>query len=211
MLKLTVRLLRRTQRRELEEYLRLYQRSFNPDERVSPGVLRRVMVPSPARVNPVHLFSAYQRDRLVGGACTLVLPAFSVVFGSYIFVDPQLRGQGLGVRILRQVLRQERRGPQGWNYRFYAEVTAASGNRWHTALARAGFRFFPAMWPLISYQESGKVVAGRLCYFPYRKNPSRRFSQPALLMYIHALFYGPDLTHRYLVPRLKDFVALDAQ
>ena len=34
--KLTVRLLRHTQHRELEEYLRLYQRSFNPDERVSP-------------------------------------------------------------------------------------------------------------------------------------------------------------------------------
>ena len=36
MLKLTVQLLRHTERRELEEYLRLYQRSFNPDERVSP-------------------------------------------------------------------------------------------------------------------------------------------------------------------------------
>ena len=59
MLKLTLQLLRHTQRRELEEYLRLYQRSFNPDERVSPRVLRRVIVPSPARVNPVHLFAAY--------------------------------------------------------------------------------------------------------------------------------------------------------
>ena len=176
----------------------------------APSVLRRVIVPSPARVNPVHLFAAYLGDRLVGGACTLVLPAFSVVFGSYIFVDPALRGRGLGMRILRQVLRQERRGPQGWNWRLYGEVTAASGDRWHAALAQAGFRFFPALWPLVSYHDPGKVVAGKLCYFPFRKNPPRRFSQPALLMYIHALFYGPDSTHRHLLPRLKDFVPLDA-
>ena len=209
-LKLTVQRIRHTQRRELERYLGLYQRSFNPDERVSPAVLRRVVVPSPARVNPVHLFAAYQGHRMVGGACTLVLPAFSAVFGSYIFVDPALRGQGLGIQILRQVLRQERRGPQGWNWRFYGEVTAASGNRWHTALGQVGFRFFPAMWPLVSYDDPGKVVAGRLCYFPYRKEPPRRFSQPALLLYIHALFYGPDATHRHLLPRLEDFVSLDA-
>ena len=210
MLKLTLKLLRPTERGDLEEYLRLYQRSFNPDERVSLSVLRRVIVPSPARVNPVHLFAAHLGDRLVGGACTLVLPAFSVVFGSYIFVDPALRGRGLGVRILRQVLRQERRGPQGWNWRLYGEVTAGSGDRWHRALAQAGFRFFPKLWPLVSYHDPGKIVAGRLCYFPFRKNPPRRFSQPALLLYIHALFYGPDSTHRHLVPRLKDFVPLDA-
>src|SRR5271155_849080 len=126
MLKLTLQLLRPTERGVLEAYLRLYQRSFNPDERVNRSVLRRVLVPSPARVNPVHLFAAHLGDRLVGGACTLVLPAFSVVFGSYIFVDPALRGQGLGIRILRQALRQERRGPQGGNWRFYGEITAAS-------------------------------------------------------------------------------------
>jgi len=207
--KLTVKLLRPTERLALDEYLRLYQRSFNPDERVSPAVLRRVMVPSPARVNPVHLFAAYQGDRLVGGACTLVLPAFSVVFGSYIFVDPELRSRGLGMRILRQVLHQERRGPQGWNWRLYVETTVASGPRWPTALAKAGFRFFPAMWPLISYKEPGKVVAGKLGYFQFRKSPPRRFSQPALLMYIHALFYGPDSTHRHFLPRLKKFVTID--
>ncbi len=210
MRKLTVRLLRHTQRRQLDEFLRIYQRSFNPDERVSPQVLRRVSVPSPARVNPVHLFAAYRGDRMVGGACTLVLPAFSSVFGSYIFVDPEFRGHGLGIQILRQVLRLERRGPQGWNWRFYAEVTAASGNRWHEALVHAGFRFYPKLWPLVSYHDPGKVVAGRLGYFPYRKEPPRRFSQPAFLTYIHALFYGPDSTHRHLLPRLKDFVALDA-
>jgi GNAT superfamily N-acetyltransferase len=210
MLKLTVQLLRHTQRRELEEYLRLYQRSFNPDERVSTSILRRVMVPSPARVNPVHLFAAYQGGRLVGGACTLVVPAFSVVFGSYIFVDAALRGRGLGRRILRQVLQQERYGPQGRNWRLYGEVTTAGGNWWRTALTHAGFRFFPAVWPLVSYRHPGKILRGRLCYFPFRKNPPRRFSQPALLMYIHALFYGPDLTHRHLLPRLKDFVKLDA-
>ena len=208
--KLTLQLLRHTQHRALEEFLRLYKRSFNPDERVSPGVLRRVMVPSPARVNPVHLFAAYRGDRMIGGACTLVLPAFGVVFGSYIFVDPDLRSQGWGVRILRELLHHERRGPQGWNWRFYVEITVASGNRWPAALATEGFRFFPAEWPLISYSHPGKVVAGKLGYFQFRKNPPRRFSQPALLTYIHALFYGPDSTHQHLLPRLKEFIPLDA-
>ena len=122
--KLEVRLLKHTCRAELDRYLRLYSRSFNPDERVSPQILRWVIQPSPARVNPVHLFAAYLDKRLVGGACTLVLPMFQVVFGSYIFVDPALRGRGLGVRILREVLRQERKGPHGWNWRLYGEVTA---------------------------------------------------------------------------------------
>ncbi len=210
MSKLTVRLIQHSRRRELEEYLRLYARSFNPDERVSTRVLRRVIAPSPARVNPVHLFAAYLDGRLVGGACTLVLPAFRVVFGSYIFVAPALRGRGLGARMLRQVLRQERSGPQGWNWRMYGEVTASSGKNWHSLLAKIGFRFFPAMWPLVSYHNPGKVVAGRLCYFPFRRNPPPRFSQPAMLLYIHALFYGPEAAHRHLVPRLKDFIALEA-
>ena len=210
MLKVTLRLLRHTRRRELDSYLRLYRRSFNPDERVSSRVLRRVIVPSPARVNPVHLFAAYMDSRLVGGACTLVLPLFRVVFGSYIFVDPRLRGQGLGARILREVLRQERRGPHGWNWRVYGEVTAASGESWHARLAKAGFRFFPALWPLVSYDEPGKVVPGRLCYYSYRKYPPSRFSQPALLLYIHAMFYGPDATHRHLLPRIKNFISIEA-
>jgi len=208
--KLTVRLLRPAERRRLEEYLRLYSRCFNPDERVSPAVLRRVMVPSAARVNPVHLFAAYRGERLVGGVCNLVLPAFRAVFGAYIFVDPTLRGQGLGKRILREALRQERRGAHGWNWRVYVEVTAASGDPWHAALVKSGFRFFPALWPLVSYRHSGKVVAGRLGYFPFRKNPPPRFSQPAFLLYIHSLFYGPEATHRHLLPRLKDFVRLSA-
>jgi GNAT superfamily N-acetyltransferase len=208
--KLTLHLLRHTERRKLDEYLELYARSFNPDERVSPALLRSVVVPSPSRVNPVHLFSAYQGDRLIGGACTLVLPAFSVVFGSYIFVDPAMRGRGLGMSISRQLLRQERRGPQGWNWRLYCEVTVASGDGWHSALTQAGFRFFPEVWPLVSYEHPGKIVAGKLGYFQFRKSPPRRFSQPAFLMYIHALFYGPDSTHRYLLPRLKNFVGLYA-
>ena len=66
--KLEVRLLKHTMRAELDRYLRLYSRSFNPDERVSPQVLRGVIQPSPARVNPVHLFAAYLDKRLVGGA-----------------------------------------------------------------------------------------------------------------------------------------------
>ncbi len=203
--KLEVRLLRHTERRRLDEYLRLYSRCFNPDERVSPRVLRRVIVPSPARVNPVHLFAAYLDGKLIGGACTLVLPMFRVVFGSYIFVDPTLRGRGLGMRILHRVLRQERRGAHGWNWRVYGEVTAASGDWWHRFLAKAGFRFFTPLWPLGSYGNPRKVIPGRLCYFPFRKPPAR-FSQPALLAYIHALFYGPEAMHRHLLPRLKDFV-----
>jgi hypothetical protein len=147
---------------------------------------------------------------MVGGACTLVLPAFRVVFGSYIFVDPALRRRGLGVRILRQVLRQERRGAHGWNWRMYGEVTASSGDWWHRLLAKVGFRFFPATWPLGSYQNPARTIPGRLCYFPYRTKPPARFSQPALLAYIHALFYGPEAMHRHLLPRLKNFVRLEA-
>jgi GNAT superfamily N-acetyltransferase len=209
MQKLTVKLLRPSQRLALDEYLRLYRRSFNADERVSPAVLRRVMVLSPERVNPVHLFAAYQGDRLVGGACTLVLPAFSVVFGSYLFVDPEFRSHGLGMQIMRQVLRLERRGPQGRNWRLYVETTVASGPRWPAALAKMGFRFFPALGPLSSYKDPGKVVPGKLGYFQFGKSPPRRFFQPALLTYIHALFYGPDSTHRHLLPRLKNFIQLD--
>lgn len=207
---LEVRLLKHTDQRQLELYLRLYSRSFNPDERVSPGILRWVIKPSPARVNPVHLYAAYLDGKLVGGACTLALPAFRVVFGSYIFVDPELRGRGLGLRILRRVLRLEKKGPHGWNWRAYAEVTAASGDRWHRFLTRVGFRFFAPMWPLGSYQNPKKVIPGRLGYFPYRTKPPGRFSQPALLTYIHTLFYGPEAMHRHLLPRLKDFVRLEA-
>ncbi len=206
---LEVRLLRHTERRRLDEYLRLYSRCFNPDERVSPRVLRRVIVPSPARVNPVHLFAAYLDGKLVGGACTLVLPMFRVVFGSYIFVDPARRGRGLGMRIFREGLRQERRGPHGWNWRVYGEVTAASGDWWHRFLVKAGFRFFQPLWPLVSYDNPKKMNPGRLGYFPFRKPPAR-FSQPALLAYIHALFYGPEAMHRHLLPRLKDFIRLEA-
>ena len=207
--KLEVRLLKHTSGAELERYLRLYSRSFNPDERVSPQILRWVIQPSPARVNPVHLFAAYLDKQLVGGACTLVLPMFQAVFGSYIFVDPALRGRGLGLRICREVLRRERKGPQGWNWRVYGEVTASSGRRWRRLLARLGFRFFKTAWPLGSYQHPHKVVPGRLCYYDYRK-PPQRFFQPALLTYIHALFYGPEATRRHLLPRLKHFVKLEA-
>ncbi len=208
--KLQVRLLKPTDRKALDQYLRLYSRSFSPDERVSPRILRWVMTPSPAIVNPAHLFAASLDGKLVGGSCTLVLPAFRVVFGAYIFVDPALRGRGLGARILRETLRQERRGPQGGNWRAYGEVTAASGDRWHRLLEKVGFRFFRALWPLGSYGDPSKIIPGRLCYYPYRKTPPPRFSQPAMLMYVHALFYGPEATHRHLLPRLKDFVRLDA-
>jgi len=204
-----LRLLNHKSGAELDRYLRLYSRSFNPDERVSPRVLRWVIQPSPARVNPVHLFAAYRDKRLVGGACTLVLPMFQVVFGSYIFVDPALRGRGLGVAMLREVLRQERKGPHGWNWRLYGEVTASSSGAWHQLLAKVGFRFFKTMWPLASYRQPRKVVPGRLCYFNFRK-PPQRFSQPALLAYIHALFYGPEAMHRHLLPRLKRFIRLEA-
>jgi len=210
MAKLEVKLLKHTQRRELDRYLRLYSRCFNPDERVSPRILRWVIEPSPARVNPVHLYAAYLDGELMGGACTLVLPMFQVSFGSYLFVDPALRRRGWGVRILRQVLREERRGPQGWSWRMYGEVTAASGDWWHHLLERVGFRFFPATWPLGSYQNPARIIPGRLCYFPYRQKPAGRFSQPALLTYLHALFYGPEAMHRHLLPRLKNFVRLEA-
>ena len=92
----------------------------------------------------------------------------------------------------------------------YGEVTAASGDWWHKLLAKVGFRFFTVMWPLGSYQKPKKMIPGRLGYFPYRTKPPSRFSQPAMLAYIHALFYGPEAMHRHLLPRLKDFVPLEA-
>lgn len=207
---LKVRLLKHTEQRALDQYLRVYSRCFRPDERVSPRILRWVIEPSPARVNPVHLYAAYLDRKLVGGACTLVLPAFRAVFGSYLFVDPMVRRRGLGVRILRQVLRQERRGDHGWNWRMYGEVTLASGDWWHKFLAKVGFHFFPAPWPLSSYQNPKKVIPGRLMYFPFRTKPPARFSQPAMLAYVHSIFYGPEAMHRHLLPCLERFIPLES-
>lgn len=208
--KLRVRLLKPADHQPLKDYLRLYRRCFNPDERVSTRILRWVIQPSPARVNPVHLFAAFEGRRLVGGTCTVVFPGFQVAFGSYIFVDPALRGRGYGERILREVLRLERHGPHGRNWRVYGEVTAASGDPWRRLLERVGFRFFRPMWPLGSYQDPRKVVAGRLCYLDYQRTPPPRFSQPAFLAYVHTLFYGPQAMHRHLLPRLKEFARVEA-
>lgn len=213
--KLKVRLLKHSERSHLESFLTIYARSFNRDERVSPAILREVVKPSPDRPNRVQLFAAFEGRTIVGGAVMLLLPAFGVVFGSYIFVDPARRGEKLGSRILREVIRLEKQGvgdAEGRNRstrvsRIYGEVTANSGEWWHNALGRAGFRFFTALWPLGSYDDPGKVLAGRLCYLPLRR-PSQRFSQPAMLAYVHSLFYGPDAMHRHLLPRLKDFVEL---
>jgi GNAT superfamily N-acetyltransferase len=210
LMKLKVSLLRHSQRERVEEFLRIYGRSFNPDEGVSSRIIRRMMVPSPARPNPVHLWAAHEAGKMIGGACTVVFPAFGVAFGSYIFVDPPQRGRGLGVRILKEILREERRGPQGNNFRMYGEITASSGGPWHTALERAGFRFFRPMWPLASYGNPGTIVAGRLGYYAFRKSAPPRYSQPAFLAYVHALFYGPEAMHRHLLPRLKEFVDLEA-
>lgn len=207
---LSVSLLRHTEKKKLETFLRVYQRCFTPDERVSPRILRRVIRPSPARVNHVHLYAAHLNGKLVGGACMVVFPAFQVVFGSYLFVDPACRGKNLGGDILRKVLRLVRRGPYSPNWRVYGEVTARAGTHWRGTLARLGFRFFRWPWPLVSYQDPGRVIWGRLCYYSYRRKPPPRFSQPALLSYVHALFYGPEAMHRYLLPRLKNFVELDA-
>ncbi len=207
---LGVILLKHTERRKLDEFLRIYRRCFNPGERVSSRVLRRVIQPSPARVNPVHLFAASLGGEFVGGACTVVFPAFQAAFGSYIFVAPRWRGRGLGERILREVLRQERRRPGAGNWRMYAEITASSGDSWRKLLERVGFRFFKATWPLCSYESPNKVISGRLGYYSYRRQPSGRFSQPAFLAYVHTLFYGPAAMHRHLLPRLRDFVRLNA-
>jgi hypothetical protein len=215
--KLTVRLLRHSENAHLDRFLTIYAQSFNPDERVSPAILREVTKPSPDRPNRAQLFAAFEGRTMVGGAVMLLLPTFGVVFGSYIFVEPALRGALRGIRILREVIRQEKQGPEGAKgrsrsphvFRIYGEVTANSGEWWHQALERAGFRFFPAVWPLGSYDDPGKVIPGRLCYVPLRRPPAR-FSQPAMLAYVHSLFYGPDAMHRHLLPRLADFVELNA-
>ena len=109
--KLTVRLLRHSETARLDRFLAIYAQSFNPDERVSPAILREVAKPSPDRPNRVQLFAAFEGRTMVGGAVMLLLPAFGVVFGSYIFVDPAMRGTGRGSRILREVIRQEKQGP----------------------------------------------------------------------------------------------------
>jgi len=155
------------------------------------------------------LFRVSLDGKVIGGACTVVFPAFQVAFGSYVFVDPNYRGKNLGREILRRVLRLERRGPNGPNWRIYGEVTAKAGAHWQETLAALGFRFCRAPWPLVSYQRPGRVIWGRLCYYPYRHSPPPRFSQPALLAFVHALFYGPEAMHRHLLPRLKNFVRLD--
>ena len=133
--KLTVRLLRHRETAHLDRFLAIYAQSFRPDERVSPAILRAVTKPSPHRPNRAHLFAAFEGRTMVGGAVTLLLPAFGVVFGSYVFVDPALRGAGRGSRILRQVIRQEKQGAEGADrrsrsprvFRIYGEVTASSG------------------------------------------------------------------------------------
>jgi len=211
--KLTVRLLRHSEAAHLDRFLAIYAQSFSTDERVSPAILREVAKPSSDRPNRAHLFAAFEGRTMVGGAVTLLLPAFGVVFGSYIFVDPALRRAQRGSRILREVIRQEKQGLDLHRsphvFRIYGEVTGNSGEWWHQALERAGFRFFPALWPLGSYDDPDKVIPGRLCYCPLRRTPDR-FSQPAMLAYVHSLFYGPDAMHRYLLPRLSDFVELNA-
>ena len=214
--KLTLKLLKPRETMHLEKLLKTYAQSFHPDERVSPAILRWVSRRPRNSPNRAHLFAAFEGGRIVGGAVTLLLPAFGVAFGSYLFVDPSLRGAGRGHRILREVIRLEKRGAEDHGasnatrvFRIYGEVTANSGEWWHRALARAGFRFFPAEWPLGSYDDPAKVIPGRLCYCPLRPVPPR-FSQPAMLAYVHALFYGPEAMHRNLLPRLRDFVATEA-
>ncbi len=208
---LIVRPLRPADRQGVDQLLRVYARCFNADEGVSPGILRRVFESSGHAVNSLHLFQAKLGGATAGGAVTLFLPAFQSVFGSYIFVSPKWRGRGLGVGILRELLRLERHParPESRPWRIYGEITASSGSWWQKTLAKEGFRFFPARWPVPSYDKPGKVLKGRLCFYPFTDRPPARFSQPAMLAYVYALFYGPEHMHRYLLPRLRSFVALD--
>lgn len=192
---------------QLNRFLTLYARCFNPDERVSPDILRRVIQMPGRAVYPLHLFAAYDGREMIGGAAATVLPAFRAAFGSYIFVDPKRRGQGLGAHILRGVLALERRAPeQPW--RLYGEVTESAGTWWEKTLRREGFRFFSQPWPIPSYHQPEKLLSARLCYYPLRSRPPFRFSQSAMLACIYTLFYGPDAMHRYLLPRLGSFVSL---
>ncbi len=65
---LTVPLLKHNETDHLDRFLAIYARSFNPDERVSPAILREVAKPSPDRPNRVHLFPAFEGRTMVGGA-----------------------------------------------------------------------------------------------------------------------------------------------
>jgi len=193
----------------LDQFLRLYARSFNVDERVRPSIIRRVVRAPVRSVNPVHLFGAFSDGSLVGGAVTVAFPAFQVIFGSYIFVGARWRGRGLGTRILQQVLNLECRAPgviPPW--RIYGEVVQSNNLWWEAALRRAGFRFFPNPWPIPSYRDPHKLLSARLCYYPFRSHPPSRFSQPAMLACVYTLFYGPQAMHRHLLPRLQSFIPL---
>lgn len=206
------RLLRETDQEEIAQLLDIYMRSFHPDERVSPTILRRVIKSAPARLDPVHLYATSCQGQMVGGALTAVFPAFRSSFGSYIFVDPARRGEGLGVATLRAALSMEKSiaCPTGEIWRMYGEVTPRSGSNWHRTLASAGFRFFDSPWPVPSYHENGKVTFGRLGYFPFRAAAPPRFSQPAFLAYVYSRFYGPQAMHSLLLPRLRNFVRTTA-
>jgi GNAT superfamily N-acetyltransferase len=206
------RLLQASDQKQLDQLLKIYMKSFHPDERVGASILRRIIKPSPARVDPIHLYAAYCRGEMVGGALTAVFPAFRSSFGSYIFVDPSRRGEGLGAAMLKVLLPKEKSTacPTGQLWRMYGEVTPRSGSNWRRTLARAGFRFFASPWPVPSYHEDGKVTFGRLGYFSFLRTAPARFSQPAFLAYVYSRFYGPEAMHSLLLPRLRHFVAPSA-
>ncbi len=207
--RLSVRRVNPQQTSGLNQFLRLYVRCFDADERVSAGIIRRVVRTPGRAVNPVHLFGAFEGKLLVGGAVTVAFPAFQVIFGSYLFVGARWRGQGLGTRILREVLNLERHSPgvpPPW--RLYGEVTTSNNSWWKTSLRHAGFRFFPSPWPIPSYREPDKLLPARLCYYPFLSHPPSRFSQPAMLACVYTLFYGPQAMHRHLLPQLQSFIPL---
>ncbi|HLI35665.1 MAG TPA: GNAT family N-acetyltransferase [Terriglobia bacterium] len=206
---LRVELLNPSASASVGSWLGLYERCFNPDERVSSAVIRRVLRSPRQRLNPIHLFAAYHRRELIGGVLTVLLQSFDVVFGSYIFVAAPWRGQGIGALILRRVLRQEKQAPEK-PWRMYAEITQNSGPAWRHTLSKAGFRFFRTPWPIPSYQDPHKVMKGTLCYYPFHALPPERFSQPAMLAYVYSLFYGAENMHRHLLPRLKSFISIEA-
>ena len=110
MTKLTVRLLKHTATRQIDQYLRLYSRCFNPDERVSPATVRVRVDVSRLREgdNVVHLVPESVQAP-PGVRVTRLAPAWATVRTTQaetrtVPVIPQLHGRPAPAHVLGPVV-----------------------------------------------------------------------------------------------------------
>ena len=148
MVKLTLILLRPNERGEVETYLRLYQRCFNPDERVSLSVLRRVIVPSPARVNPVHLFAAYWGIGWWAAPAPWCCLRSAWCLGATSSSIPRSAAGASACESCASFFARSAAVPRARIGGSMAKSPPLPATVGTAALAQAGFRFFPARGPL---------------------------------------------------------------